>query len=87
MRIGTRISVGMAVLAAVGTIGFAPAIADKPAPVASVEVKMNAVVMAAPETPQDQVWDMIYSADQPPIDQAPAQEVVAEEAIVDYAFG
>jgi hypothetical protein len=87
MRIGTKISVGMAVIAAVGTIGFAPAVADKSSPVASVEVKMTAVVIAAAETPQDQVWDMIYGVERPPIEQA-APAMVGEEAeIVDFAFG
>ena len=88
MKVGTKVSMGMAVLAAVGTIGFAPAVADKAAPVASVQVTMTAVVLAAPETPQDQVWDMTYGAEQPPLDQDTQPETLAEgDAIVDYTFG
>jgi hypothetical protein len=88
MRIGTKVSVGMAVLAAAGTIGFAPASNDSSSQLASVEVRMTAVVMVSAETPQDQVWDMTYGAERPSMEQAPAQELVAEEAaIVDYTFG
>ena len=87
MKTNTKISFGMAALVAAGMIGFVPASADRGAPMASVEVTMTAVVMASPETPQDQVWDMTYGAERPAIDQEPAQQAAADETIVDYALG
>lgn len=87
MKTNTKVSFGMAALVAAGMIGLLPASADKGAPTASVEVTMTAVVMASPETPQDQVWDMTYGAEQPAIEQEIAQQAAIDESIVDYALG
>jgi hypothetical protein len=85
MKTKAKVCFGVAALVAVGMVGFAPASADKGSRVASVEVKMAAVVLASPETPQDSVWDMTYGVERA----GTVEESVAslDETIVDYTFG
>lgn len=84
MKTNMKISFGVAALVAAGMIGFVPASAQKGERLASVQVKMTALVENAMETPQDQVWDMTYGAERPLFVDDPA---AVEEAIVDYTFG
>ena len=85
MKTKMKISFGMAALVAAGTIGFAPASVDKGQEATRVAPMLTPVVAAAPETPQDQVWDMTYGPERP----SAVEELVAadESPIVDYTFG
>ncbi len=85
MNTKAKISFGMAALVAMGTIGFAPASADKGSQANLAPAMLSPVVLASPETPQDLVWDMTYGSERP----AAVEEMVAmdESAIVDYTFG
>lgn len=86
MNTKAKLSFGMAALVAAGTIGFAPASVDEGSAASGVVLAMvTTVVVASPETPQDQVWDMTYGSERAGV----AEEMVAAEdtPIVDYTFG
>ena len=88
MNAKTRISVGMAMVAAVGAIAFMPASADDRDEVANFAAgNIVALAPVATETPQDEVWDMTYGAEQPAIVEETAAAAVEDAPIVDYTFG
>jgi uncharacterized protein YcfJ len=85
MNINKTVSLGAAVVAILGAVGFVPASADSRDEAARV---VGVVAMAATtETPQDQVWDMTYGPDRPVAPEAEVAQAQAGEEIVDYTFG
>jgi hypothetical protein len=84
MKAKIKISFGVAALVAAGMIGFVPASAQKGDVVASVAVKMTAIIENSVETPQDEVWDMTYGSQRPVFIE---DSVALEDSIVDYTFG
>jgi len=86
MNAKNRISVAVAVLAAVGTIAFVPASADS-RDEANSRATGVIVAQVATETPQDQVWDMTYGAERPAVDEETTVATAEEASIEDYTFG
>lgn len=78
----------MAMVAAVGAVAFMPASADDRDEVANFAAgSIVALAPAGTETPQDEVWDMTYGAEQPAIVEETAAAAVEDAPIVDYTFG
>ena len=84
MKMKTKISFGIAALAAAGTIGFVPANAHKDDVASSSSFATVMAAVNSPETPQDQVWDMTYGFERPSFVE---DSVAIEDSIVDYTFG
>ncbi|MDH5264812.1 MAG: hypothetical protein OEX21_08705 [Betaproteobacteria bacterium] len=86
MNAKNRISMAVAVLAAVGTVAFVPASADSPDE--AINRAAGAIVaQVATETPQDQVWDMTYGAERPTVDEETTVATAEDASIEDYTFG
>ena len=68
ISIATTITLGAATMVITGTTGFAPASASKADEGRLVALRMSApvAVVASPETPQEQVWDMTYGPERNP---------------------
>jgi hypothetical protein len=86
MNFKTRISMAMAAALVLGTISYVPASADDRDGVAASSPGAVAV-LASPETPQDQVWDMTYGAERPVVVAETAAAAVDDAPIVDFTFG
>jgi hypothetical protein len=86
MNAKNKISVAVAMLAAVGTIAFVPASADSRDEATS---RSNGAIFAqvATETPQDQVWDMTYGAERPAVVEETTVAAVDDAPVEDYTFG
>jgi hypothetical protein len=86
MNAKNRISMAVAILAAVGTIAFVPASADSRDEAAN-RAAGAVVFQVVTETPQDQVWDMTYGAERPVAVEETAVAAVEDAPIEDYTFG
>ena len=86
MNAKNRISVAVAMLAAVGTIAFVPASADS-RDGAGNRAQGAVVAQAVTETPQDQVWDMTYGAERPIAVEETTVATAEDASIEDYTFG
>jgi hypothetical protein len=86
MNLKTKFSMAMAAVAVLGTISYMPASADVRDNVVA-NAPAGVTVVASYETPQDQVWDMTYGAEQPVTVAETATAAQEDAPLVDYTFG